>query len=441
MVARQAHNLKVGGSNPSPATNLVFVIKNKNIQQLTFLNNLLLFFFCTYPICFLVGNFFINLYLQLINLILVYGIFKNFYTYKILNRQIIYLLLFLFFSFLVNLIFSNNMSMSFLRIFKFLLIIGSIIAFRTLITNLETSKINKIYKIWFIIFLVVVLDVIFELIFGFNVLGFKSFMSGRIASFTGDNLNIGHYFSAFSLFFLSYIYLNYKNNSLNLILAIFLVAISFLIGERSNFIRTISIILLFIVFINEIKIKFKILSFSSLIILFLLILNFNPDYKLRYVDQFTKVLTYKGVNYYLNNTVYGSHYNVAKEIFKDNMFFGAGIKNFRIESSSKKYENLDHPYNDIRANTHPHQIHYEFLSETGLFGYISFVIFIFSSFYLTLKNYVKNKNLYQFSAFLYVLISLLPLLPSGSFFSTYTSSLFWLNYAVMVSYINNKIRL
>ena len=123
------------------------------------------------------------------------------------------------------------------------------------------------------------------------------------------------------------------------------------------------------------------------------------------------------------------------------MFFGAGIKNFRIESSSKKYENLDHPYNDIRANTHPHQIHYEFLSETGLFGYISFVIFIFFSFYLTLKNYVKNKNLYQFSAFLYVLISLLPLLPSGSFFSTYTSSLFWLNYAVMVSYINNKIRL
>ena len=417
------------------------MIKNKNIQQVPFLNNLLLFFFCTYPICFLVGNFLINLFLLLINLILAYGIFKNFYTYKILNRQLIYLLLFLFFSFLVNLIFSNNMGISFPRVFKFLLIIGSIIAFKTLIANLKTSKINKMYKIWFTIFLVVILDVIFELIFGFNILGFKSFMPGRIASFSGDELNIGHYFSAFCLFFLSYIYLNYKNNSLNLIVAIFLVAISFLIGERSNFVRTISIILLFIVFINEIKIKFKILSFSSLIILFLLILNSNPDYKLRYVDQFTKVLTHKGINYYLNNTVYGSHYNVAKEIFKDNMFFGAGIKNFRIESYSKKYENLDHLHNDRRANTHPHQIHYEFLSETGLFGYISFVIFIFTSFYLTLKNYVKNKNLYQFSAFLFVLMSLLPLLPSGSFFSTYTSGLFWLNYAVMVGYIDNKIRL
>ena len=28
-------------------------------------------------------------------------------------------------------------------------------------------------------------------------------------------------------------------------------------------------------------------------------------------------------------------------------FFGAGIKNFRIESYSKKYENLDHPHNDL----------------------------------------------------------------------------------------------
>ena len=170
------------------------MIKNKNIQEVSFLNNLLLFIFCTYPICFLVGNFLINLFLLLINLILVIGIFKNLYTYKVLNRQVFFLLLFLFFSFLVNLIFSNNMGMSFLRVFKFLLIIGSTIAFKILITNLKTSKINKMYKIWFMIFLVVVLDVIFEIIFGFNILGFKSFMSGRIASFSGDELNIGHYF-------------------------------------------------------------------------------------------------------------------------------------------------------------------------------------------------------------------------------------------------------
>ena len=127
------------------------------------------------------------------------------------------------------------------------------------------------------------------------------------------------------------------------------------------------------------------------------------------------------IKYYFDNTVYGAHYNVAKEIFKDNKFFGVGIKNFRVESYSEKYADLDHKQNDKRANTHPHQIHYEFLSETGIFGYISFTIFIFFSLFLTLKNYIKTRNLYQLSGMFYVIICLLPLLPSGSFFSTFTS--------------------
>ena len=265
-------------------------------------------------------------------------------------------------------------------------------------------------------------------------------MPGRIASFSGNELNIGHFFSAFCLIFISFIYNNFKYISLNLVLCIFLIAISFLIGERSNFIRTLLIISAFIFLIYEMKIKYKIISLSVLILFFVILLNINPNYKLRYVDQFTKILTKDGIKYYFDNTVYGAHYNVANEIFKDNKFFGAGIKNFRVESYSEKYANLDHKQNDRRANTHPHQIHYEFLSETGIFGYISFTIFIFFSIYLALKNYIKTRNLYQLSGMFYVIISLLPLLPSGSFFSTFTSSLFWLNYAIMVGYINRSTK-
>jgi len=260
-------------------------------------------------------------------------------------------------------------------------------------------------------------------------------MPGRIASFAGQELNIGHFFSAFSLIFMSYVYNNYKNISLKLLIAILLIVISFIIGERSNFIRTFLIISLFIFLIYEINFKLKILSFSTLVIFFIIILNFNSGYKLRYINQFTNVLNKNGISYYLDNSVYGAHYNVAKEIFNDNKIFGVGIKNFRVESYDKKYDVLDHNQNERRANTHPHQIHYEFLSETGLFGYLSFAIFICFSFYLTIKNYIKERNYYQLAAFFYVLISLLPLLPSGSFFSTYGSGLFWLNYAIMVGYI------
>ena len=401
------------------------------------LDNLLFFFFSIYPITFLLGNFAINLFLFIFNFLLILGFFKNCYNYKVLNKYILYLLFFLFLSFVINLIFSNNFHLTYPRVLKFILIIGSILSFKQLLLGFKSTEINKLYKIWSIIFIIVIFDIIFELIFKINVIGLKSFMPGRVASFSGNELNIGHFFSAFSLIFMSFVYVNYKNISLNLIIGILLITISFLIGERSNFIKTLLIISAFIFLIHQIKVKYKILSFSSLIIFFIIMLNLNPGYKLRYLDQFTKVLTKEGINYYFDNTVYGAHYNVAKEIFKDNKFFGVGIKNFRIESFSNKYADLDHKQNNRRANTHPHQVHYDFLAETGLVGYFSFALFICFSFYLAIKNYIKSRNLFQLSGIFYVLISLLPLLPSGSFFSTYTSSLFWLNYAIMVGYIRN----
>ena len=405
------------------------------IKKNNFFNSALFFFFSVYPIAFLFGNFIINLFLFIINFLLILSFSKNSINFKILNKSIFYLLFFLFFSFLINLIFSNNFQLSYPRVLKFILIIGSIISFKHLLLSFKNSEIEKLYKIWSIIFIIVIFDIIFELIFKSNILGLKSFMPGRIASFAGHELNIGHFFSAFCLIFMSYIYNHYKSISSKLILAIFLIVISFLIGERSNFIRTFLIISLFVILIYEINFKLKILSFSSLIIFFIVILNFNTGYKLRYISQFTNVLSKNGISYYFDNSIYGAHYNVAKEIFKDNIIFGAGIKNFRIESYDKKYEDLNHNQNEKRANTHPHQIHYEFLSETGLFGYLSFAVFIFFSFYLTIKSYIKDRNYYQLAAFFYVLISLLPLIPSGSFFSTYGSSLFWLNYAIMVGYI------
>jgi len=405
------------------------------IKKNNFFNSALFFFFSVYPIAFLFGNFIINLFLFIINFLLILSFSKNSINFKILNKSIFYLLFFLFFSFLINLIFSNNFQLSYPRVLKFILIIGSIISFKHLLLSFKNSEIEKLYKIWSIIFIIVIFDIIFELIFKSNILGLKSFMPGRIASFAGHELNIGHFFSAFCLIFMSYIYNHYKSISSKLILAIFLIVISFLIGERSNFIRTFLIISLFVILIYEINFKLKILSFSFLIIFFIVILNFNTGYKLRYISQFTNVLSKNGISYYFDNSIYGAHYNVAKEIFKDNIIFGAGIKNFRIESYDKKYEDLNHNQNERRANTHPHQIHYEFLSETGLFGYLSFAVFIFFSFYLTIKSYIKDRNYYQLAAFFYVLISLLPLIPSGSFFSTYGSSLFWLNYAIMVGYI------
>ena len=401
----------------------------------SFEDKYLFIFFSIFPITFLLGNLLINLFLLIINIIFIIKLFKKDYNFNLENKILFYSLTFLFLSFLINLLFSDNFELTYLRVLKFILIFGSILSFRQLILIYKQNELKKLYCLWSLTFLVVIFDIIIELIFKKNLMSMSSIIPGRIASFSGNELTIGHFFSAFSLFVLSYFHLNFKKRNFGILIAMIFIIISFLIGERSNFVKTAISISLFILIVHEINLKYKILSLSSIIIVFVLILNFNENYKIRYFNQFAKVLTKDGINYYLDNSIYGAHYNVAKEIFKDNPIFGVGIKNYRIESFNKKYDDLDHKENKKRGNTHPHQTHYEFLSETGLFGYSAFLTFIIISFGLFLKNYKKDKNLYQLSGMIYILVALIPLLPSGSFFSTYTSGLFWLNYAIMAGYI------
>ena len=83
-------------------------------------------------------------------------------------------------------------------------------------------------------------------------------------------------------------------------------------------------------------------------------------------------------------------------------------------------------------------MHFELLSETGLFGYISFLALFIFSFITAIKNYLKTRNIYQLSALIFILISLIPYLPSGSFYSSFNSAIFWVNYAIMMSYLKKE---
>ena len=192
--------------------------------------------------------------------------------------------------------------------------------------------------------------------------------------------------------------------------------------------------------LKKINFKKKIGGLTLVLVLIFAFIYFNPAYKLRFVDQLKPLFSINGYSNFLKETQYGAHRNASVKIFKENLYFGVGIKNFRNESSKQKYENKEYKKTDLRQSTHPHQIHHEFLSETGLFGYISFLIFIFISLLLGIKNYLKGKNLYQLSSIIFIIMTLMPILTSGSFLSTFTSGIFWLNYAIMVSFIQkNKI--
>ena len=403
------------------------------------IKNSLIVLFSVFPIAILLGNLSINLSIILISLIFLVSLVAKKIIFKNQNRTFL-LLAFFFISLVINLLFSNNFGLSAPRVIKFIFIIFFITSFKFLIINLRENQINKIYKIWSIIFTIVVIDLIIEFFKGTNIIGLSSVMPGwRLASFTGMESVIGNYFFGFVLIVLAYVYQNITNSKkLNLFLAIFFIIISFIIGERANFIKTFLIITCFIFLVYDFSLRSKIFSLLAFATLTIILLNFNTSYKNRYFSPHLQTLLEKdGLSKYLQTSQYGAQYNVAIEIFKDNPVFGVGIKNYRIENLNSKYNDLKHKENRLRWGTHPHQIHLEILSETGLFGFICFFIFMALSIFFSIKSYLTNKNFYQLSGILFILASMLPLLPSGSFLSTYTSSIFWLNYALMIGYIKD----
>jgi O-antigen ligase len=161
--------------------------------------------------------------------------------------------------------------------------------------------------------------------------------------------------------------------------------------------------------------------------------------KVRFWDQFFKpIMNTLSVQEYINETQYGAHYDTAIKIFYNYPLFGSGIKTYRNESSKDIYKSYNSFMDQKRWATHPHQVHLEFLSETGIFGYLAFLLFFLYTIGISLKYYIASKNLYQLSAILIICITLVPILPSGSFFTTYGATIFWINFAIMISYNNVK---
>ena len=389
-----------------------------------------------FPIFLLSGSAINNISIILIDFIFLSHIYKN-KKLCFLKNEFFYLLIFLWIFLLFNSLISNNLILSLERSIGFLRFIFFTFAI-SYYFNLNNKKYLKTILIaWSIIFIIVSLDIIYEYFNGQNILGFKSIYKGRISSFLGDELKIGYFFLGLAFITTVSLY-KFLTNNFALILLIFLLLISLIIGERSNFIKFTLITFLFLLFFEKklFSIKKKIILLITFIFTVVTFFSYSQSLTYnRFVKQVFSPIVKEGYHNYLKTTQHGAHRDTAKKIFKDNIFFGSGLKTFRIESQKNKYENKNFKKTAIRASTHPHQIHWEILSETGLVGYmIFFGIFIyvlFKSFKIYFKNINKNNHL-LLVANLFIFAQLLPIIPSGSFFSTYPASIFWLNFSFLI---------
>ena len=407
------------------------MFKNYNILDKNYIISLIGFFISIYPLSFLVGSLIINLNTLFIVLLFIIH-FSQKREFSFLNNKFFILLIFLWFSFIVNLYFSINFDNSVTRVIGFLRFIVLIFGIKLFFENSTNQQKGFVLGAWIIIFGIVSFDLIYEFIFGVNILGFKSYMPGRLAGFLNEELKIGNFYCAFFLICGVTIFNKTKNIYHLYFFIIFSVLISLFIGERSNFIRVFLMSACFLFFFENKNYFKKIIIVIIFSLLTILIINSNIDYQKRFYGQFIHpIIKMKSFEEVVNNTVYGANFDRAIKIYQSNKLFGVGIKNFRTESSNPRYKNKALRFNDQAATTHPHQIHLEILSETGLFGYLSFIIFICYTIFVSFKNYRKEKNLYILSGLLYFIFSLMPLIPSGSFFTTFGATLFWINYSFL----------
>jgi hypothetical protein len=378
------------------------------------------------PISLLVGSAISNVVILLISLIFLLDLHqrKNFSFFKDFN---FYFLLLIYFYLILNSVFIAQNQDSIIRAVGF---IRFIILSYAIFFYFNFFK-KKVIRFWFIIFSVVSIDIIFEYVFGKNILGFSSDYPGRIASFTGDELKIGNFYFGFIL--LSLAFLSNKNKKLQISLSLIFFILALLIGERSNFIKIFIMYSLFFIFFFNFSYlkKFIILIFLSTLS-FLIILKspvlsskfYNHIFEDYYI-MFKKGEPIDKYEFIKSNQHFG-HYYTALMIFNENKIFGSGIKTFRIESFKEKYNSVDKFYGQ---STHPHQTHFEFLSELGIIGYL---LFIANFIYILRLNLIQKKDFLIKSGILFLIAFLIPILPSGSFFTSYGATIFWINYSFLI---------
>ena len=258
-------------------------MKNLLKKQTDLLLNFLLF---SFPILIILGPAALNFFSIIFSLYAILNI-KELKKIDFLNKKIF--IIFFSFSILIfpyNSIEFQNSFIKYLSFFRFLFMFFGLIIFFN-IHGSKNSLIHKICKIYVLILIVIIIDVLIEYFFGSNILGYKSFYSGRIASFTNDELIIGYVYNFMTLFTLMYIYKRTNITIFFIILSI-LIMISFIIGERSNFIKLTTLLVIFsfihFLFLN----KFK---FRNLLILFSIFTIFIISFY-----QITKN-TYQGKNF------------------------------------------------------------------------------------------------------------------------------------------------
>ncbi len=406
------------------------VLNNEN-KLSKFIDYSLIFF----PIALILGSPSVNLYLISYSFIFIYVVFKNkFYDWLKINWVKIFIIFWLYL--LVTSFFATDFfnafktSFSLIRFLLFSLLIGYF--------GFKTLKINKIISLWIYILIFVSIDIWIQLIVGYDLFGVEARFN-RLSGPFGDELVVGGFIWKISSCVFPIILVQFfisKTNKNKIYLYSFLLFLFsvFISGERMSFLMFIFYLTLSFSIILIYKSKIKTL-FIYLIIFFFtlgLVATKIEIVKKRYSEFFIIVKD-------INASSYGKLFVSGFEIWKKNQIIGVGVKNFRVECDLQleNREPMLHPL----CSSHPHNLYLEILSETGTIGFILFITFIVLLAKYIFRDFRINNSEKKFTLlllFISLLVTIWPISTSGSFFTTWNGSYYWLIIGFILSSKNSE---
>ena len=279
--------------------------------------------------------------------------------------------------------------------------------------------------------------------------------------FRKDEYIMGSYLSKMMPIFLGVWFFKYKsfNLKINIFLSILLI-FTFICMVLSND-RSATYLIIFFIFgliiLSNLKLYFKIVTFFVVLFSITFSIFLIPSIKDRYlsatfmellgknddlVSENVEILknnnsklnffnlNINNNNIYFFSTAHEAHIKTSLNMYLKNPLFGIGPNNFRKLCSKEDYG----IYEERGCSTHPHHILSQVLAETGTLGLLFYLI----AFFYLLKNLFKQlmskyKNFYLSNIYLFYLLLLMPLLPSGNIFNN------WYIYSITLPFLYLKL--
>ncbi len=349
--------------------------------------------------------------------------------------------------FLVSSLFAYDVFTSLIEVIIFMRFILFIFISYLIFKDLNLIQIKYILFFIFFCCIFVAIDTFYQFYnysyldgFGKDIFGRKpEGIYGRLSGPFSD-LVPGSYLSRL-LFFVLFIYvidpMIFYNKKLNFLYSasiVIIISAIYFSGERMAFATTLLGLFLCIIFLKKLR---KILFFISIISGLFIYLNIylHPHYNnyqiiqsnaqhegliiereficnnnIKCSKEFKLQPKFFEILKDFDNSAYGEIYLSAFYMWKDYKFFGIGLNNFNtVCINENKYKKYNQNYG---CTTHPHNIYIQALVETGIIGFLIFIVLIIIFFIKILKIQDSNYKVLLLSSFLTIFW---PIMSTGSF--------------------------